>query len=373
MAPAAGLTRKRVTVLFCDLVESSELYDRLDLEALRAVTARYYDVARAAVERHGGTVEKYIGDAVMAIFGIPVANEDDAVRAIRAAVEIRAAVGELGLVPRIGIETGEVVAGEPDPGHAYATGPAIVVAERLQTEAGANGILAGDHTFRLVRDAVTAEAEGELALKGRPRPIKAWRIHNVLAEAPGLARRLDTPLVGRARELERLRSELREATEQRRCRLVSLVGPPGVGKSRLVLEFSAGLEGVAVLAARCPRYGEGTTFRPVVDIVRAAGPVELEPRAAGILRALADGDLTGAAEELPWALRKVRSSSSSRTSSPPSPACSTSSTTSRGRAAERRSSSSALRGRSCSRIDRRGTTAPRSGSSRFPTRRASPC
>src|SRR5579862_8178489 len=114
-----GLSRKRVTVLFCDLVESSELFDRLDPEALRAVTDRYYATARAAVQRHGGTVEKYIGDAVMAIFGIPAIHEDDPVRAVRAAVEIRAQVGALGLVPRIGIATGEVVAGDPAPGHAF--------------------------------------------------------------------------------------------------------------------------------------------------------------------------------------------------------------------------------------------------------------
>ena len=169
---AGEITRKIVTILFCDLVESSELFDRLDPEALRAVNERYYGVARAADrERHGGTVEKYIGDAVMAVFGIPsMAHEDDALRAIRAAVEIRAGVGELGLAPRIGIETGEVVAGDPAPGHAFTTGPAIVVAERLQKEAGAHGILVGAATFRLVRDAVSAEPRRRAHTEGPPTP-----------------------------------------------------------------------------------------------------------------------------------------------------------------------------------------------------------
>jgi class 3 adenylate cyclase/tetratricopeptide (TPR) repeat protein len=307
---AQRLSRKRVTVLFCDLVESSELFDRLDPEALRSVADRYYGTARAAVERHGGTVEKYIGDAVMAIFGIPTAHEDDAERAVRAALEIRGEVGALGLVPRIGIETGEVVAGDPEPGHAFATGPAIVVAERLQKEAGAHGILVGESTFRLVRDAVTASAEGELALKGRPEPVHAWRVHDAHPDAPGLARRLDTPLVGRARELRALQGELRQAVEQGRCRLACLCGPPGAGKSRLALEFVGALPPDRVFSVRCPRYGEGATFRPIADLVRLIGREHLgglvaDPRAAAVLEALAQGRLAGEATELPWALRRL--------------------------------------------------------------------
>jgi class 3 adenylate cyclase/tetratricopeptide (TPR) repeat protein len=299
-----------VTVLFCDLVESSELFDRLDPEALRAVADRYYGAARAAVERHGGTVEKYIGDAVMAVFGIPAAHEDDAERAVRAALEMRAEVAALGLVPRIGIETGEVVAGDPEPGHAFATGPAIVVAERLQKEAGAHGILVGESTYRLVRDAVTARAEGALTLKGQPEPVTAWRIHDAHPEAPGLARRLDTALVGRTRELKFLRDELRRVETEERCRLVCLVGPAGVGKSRLTLEFVGALPPDRVLSVRCPRYGEGATFRPVGDLVRLVGrerAVELvaDPRAAAVLQALAEGTLGSEANELPWAVRRL--------------------------------------------------------------------
>ena len=305
----AGLSRKRVTVVFCDLVESSELFETLDPEALRAVTDRYYGVARAAIERHGGAVEKYIGDAVMAIFGIPALHEDDPVRALRAAVEIRAEVAALGLIPRIGVETGEVVAGDPAPGHAFATGPAVVVAERLQKEAGEHGILVGESTYNLIRDAVDAEPVGELALKGRAAPVRAWRIHDVRGDEPGLARRLDTALVGREHELERLRAQLRIATEQRRCRLVTVIGPAGAGKSRLVLEFTSGVGDARVVTARCPRYGEGTTYRPLVDIVRAAGErlseIVDDERAAGILEALAEGRLTTQADELPWAARTL--------------------------------------------------------------------
>ena len=300
-----AITRKTVTILFCDLVESSELFDRLDPEALRAVADRYYAAARAAVERHGGSVEKYIGDAVMAVFGIPVANEDDALRAVRAAVEIRADVGALGLVPRIGIETGEVVAGDPAPGHAFATGPAIVTAERLQKEAGAHGILAGDATFRLVRDAVTAEPEGELTLKGRPAPVTTWRIHDV-GTAPGLARRFDTPLVGRRHELERLLAEMHTTEDERRCRRLSLIAPAGTGKSRLVLEFSTQLPNARAVSARCPRYGEGTTFRPVVDLVEELDGAPLDDaHALEVLTALREGDPSATANEIALALRKL--------------------------------------------------------------------
>jgi class 3 adenylate cyclase/tetratricopeptide (TPR) repeat protein len=305
----AELSRKRVTVVFCDLVESSELFDTLDPEALRAVTDRYYGVARAAIERHGGAVEKYIGDAVMAIFGIPALHEDDPVRAVRAAVEIRAEVAALGLVPRIGIETGEVAAGDPAPGHAFATGPAVVVAERLQKEAGEHGILVGESTFRLIRDAVDAEPLGALALKGRAVPVRAWRIHDVRVDEPGLARRLDTALVGREQELERLRTQLRLAIDERSCRLVTVIGPAGAGKSRLVLEFTSGVGEARVVTARCPRYGEGNTYRPLADIVRAAGERLSEfvddERAIGILDALAEGQLSTHADELPWAARTL--------------------------------------------------------------------
>ena len=218
-------------------------------------------------------------------------------------------MGELGLAPRIGIETGEVVAGDPAPGHAFTTGPAIVVAERLQKEAGAHGILVGAATFRLVRDAVSAEPEGELTLKGRPLRVNTWRILDVGLE-PGLARRLDTPLVGRERELERLRAEIDRTEEELRCRLVSVVAPAGAGKSRLVLEFTAELEHARAIFVRCPPYGEGTTFRPVADIVRETESEHLKElvqdrRALEVLAALKDGDPSATADQISWALRKL--------------------------------------------------------------------
>src|SRR5579862_1675579 len=304
------MTRKTITVVFCDLAGSSELFERLDPEALRGLNERYYAVAQAAVHRHGGTIEKYIGDAVVAVLGILVAHEDDAVRAVRAAVEIRDGVGKLGLAPRIGIETGEVVAGDPAPGHGFATGPALVVAERLERQAGAHGILVGAATFQLVRDAVTTEPAGELELKGIAHPVQAWRIHDVEELAPGLARRLDTPLVGRERELERLRAELEAAVEEQACRLVTVVGPAGAGKSRLVLELVAGHGSARAVTARCLRYGESATFRPVAEILRDEQFERLDEliddaRAIDVLRALKDGDSSATVDEIARALRSL--------------------------------------------------------------------
>jgi class 3 adenylate cyclase len=172
-APAAVReVRKVVTVLFCDLVGSTALGDRTDPEALRALMTRYYDGARATLERHGGTVEKFVGDAVMAVFGIPVASEDDALRAVRAAVELRDAVAALGLTARIGVNTGEVVAGAGD---TLVTGDAVNVAARLEQAADAGEIVIGEATLQLVRDAVAAESL-ELGVKGKAHPLAAHRL-----------------------------------------------------------------------------------------------------------------------------------------------------------------------------------------------------
>jgi class 3 adenylate cyclase/tetratricopeptide (TPR) repeat protein len=318
----AAAARKTVTVLFCDLADSTPLGDRLDPEALRALYGRYYDATRAAAERHGGTVEKYIGDAVMAVFGIPAAHEDDALRAVRAAFEIRAAAQALDVVPRIGIETGEVFAGDAGEGHAFATGPAVVTAERLEKEAGGGGILLGEATYRLVAHAVEAEPAGELVLKGRSQAVHAWRVAAVEDSAPPFARRLDTPLVGRTRELAFLAAELEHATASSRCRLVSVLGAAGVGKSRLVLEFADGLgERAGLVVGRCLRYGAGATYQPLVDVVRQAaglrdGADEEEATArleaivgdraaAHTLGALVSGGEPAATEQLFWALRTL--------------------------------------------------------------------
>jgi len=260
--------RKVVTVLFCDLTGSTAIGDSTDPEPLRALMSRYYDSARAVLERHGGTVEKFVGDAVMAVFGIPVATEHDALRAVRAAVELRDGVHALGLEARIGVNTGEVVAGEGD---TLVTGDAVNVAARLEQAAGPGEVLLGPETVRLVRDAVETEPV-ELTLKGKSEPVPASRLLRLDVDALGHVRHLDRPLVGRVRERERLRADFADAAAARTCRLFTLIGPAGVGKSRLVEDFLEHVGDSATVArARCLSYGEGITYWPLVEILLQLG------------------------------------------------------------------------------------------------------
>ena len=255
-------TRKVVTVLFCDVVGFTAAGERLDPEALRRVQSRYFEQARAALERHGGSVEKFIGDAVMAVFGVPQVHEDDALRAVRAAVELREALAELCV--RIGINTGEVVAGGGD---ALVTGDAVNRAKRLEEAAPPGAILLGERTYRLVPDAVEVEpADG------------AYRLLEVRTDAPAFARRLDAPLVGRAGERALLVQAFERAARERACHLITVLGPAGIGKSRLAAELCKEVAGQAtILEGRCLSYGEGITFWPLVEIFRAAGAeAELE-------------------------------------------------------------------------------------------------
>jgi class 3 adenylate cyclase len=272
-APAREV-RKVVTVLFCDLTGSTAIGERTDPEALRALMNRYYDTARGVLERHGGTVEKFVGDAVMAVFGIPVASEDDALRATRAAVELREVVQELGLDARIGLNTGEVVAGDGD---TLVTGDAVNVAARLEQAAGAGEILLGDDSFRLVRDAVTAEPL-ELTLKGKSGTVTAHRLERLDAAAVGVARRLERPMVGRERERARLRADFEDVLATSGCRLFTLIGPAGIGKSRLVADFLEHAGSLATVArGRALSYGEGITYWPLVEMLVQLG---IEPSAA---------------------------------------------------------------------------------------------
>jgi class 3 adenylate cyclase len=267
-AGATREVRKVVTVLFCDLAGSTALGERTDPEALRVLMGRYYDTARAALERHGGTVEKFIGDAVMAVFGIPVSSEDDALRAVRAAVELRGVVHGLGLEARIGVNTGEVVAGDGD---TLVTGDAVNVAARLEQAAGTGEILLGGATVRLVRDAVEAQLV-ELTVKGKARPLAAYRLEALDATAAGVERHLDRPLIGRARERERMRADFADVAAARACRLFTLVGPAGVGKSRLVADFLEHVgETARVARGRALSYGEGITYWPLVEIILQLG------------------------------------------------------------------------------------------------------
>jgi class 3 adenylate cyclase/tetratricopeptide (TPR) repeat protein len=273
--------RKTVTVVFSDIANYTPLGEALDPEVLRNVMEQYFSVVRRELERHGGTVEKFIGDAVMAVFGIPTVHDDDALRAVRAAVDLRTALGGLNqeleethgvrLAIRTGVNTGEVVAGDPTDRQSFATGTAVATAQRLEAAARSGEILLGDSTYRLVSNAVLVEPMEPLELKGKAEPVKAWRLLGVVEGAPPFPRRLDTPMVGRERELAALRAELDTAISNRRCRLATIVGPAGIGKSRLGNElFAAAREQAATLVGRCLAYGEGITYWPLRGMVLSA-------------------------------------------------------------------------------------------------------
>jgi class 3 adenylate cyclase len=264
MASAAAVMRKTVTVLFCDVAGSTELGEQLDPEALRALMTRWFDAMRTPVERAGGTVEKFVGDAVMAVFGVPAVHEDDAFRAVQAAVEMRDAAVPLGLQVRIGVNTGEVVTG--DGATTLVTGDAVNTAKRLEEAAAPAEILIGAATRRLVANATVLEAVGAVPAKGKREPVEAWRVLGTIADATPYARRLDAPLVGRVRELALLEDELAQAVRDRSCRLATIVGPAGVGKSRLAQELLARVD-ADVLTARCVPYGDGITFLPLRELL----------------------------------------------------------------------------------------------------------
>ena len=263
--------RKVVTVLFCDLVGSTALGESTDPEALRARMRRYFEDLRAILERHGGTVEKFVGDAVMAVFGIPVSHEDDALRAVRAAAEMRAAIAEHGLEARIGVNTGEVVVGGE--GETLVTGDAVNVAARLEQAAATGEIAhrrrdaAARPRRRSRRARRAARAQGEVRA-GRGVPPRS----RCIGDAAPLARHLETPLVGRERERQRLWRDYEDAVADRTCRLFTLLGPAGIGKSRLVADFLERVgDSADVLRGRCLSYGEGITYWPLVEILIAIG------------------------------------------------------------------------------------------------------
>jgi class 3 adenylate cyclase/tetratricopeptide (TPR) repeat protein len=307
-AEAAGV-RKTVTVLFCDLVGSTSIGDRSDPELLRETMVRYHSQLRTILERHGGTVEKFIGDAAMAVFGIPQVHEDDALRAVRAADEIRRGVRDLKLQVRIGVNTGEVVAGE---GGTLVTGDAVNVAARLEQAAPPGQVLVGESTERLVRDRVSLEQVEPLVLKGKAEPVPAYRLLDVLREIPAFRRPLDAPFVGREAELETLRRMLARAAEGRSPQLVSIVGPPGIGKSRLAHELIQRSD-TQILVGRCLSYGQGITYWPLAEIVSQVGDVrpplgddpEAELAATRIAAALGNAPATASSEEIAWGFRRL--------------------------------------------------------------------
>jgi class 3 adenylate cyclase/tetratricopeptide (TPR) repeat protein len=295
--------RKVVTILFCDLVESTKLAERFDPEALQRLLARYFVGARTIVERHGGTIEKFIGDAVCAVFGMPMVREDDALRGARAAVELREAVVSLdaqlgpGLATRIGVNTGEVFAAGTD---LAVAGDAVWTAKRLEEAAPRNGILLGPTTWALVAGEVDAEQMPPVPLKGKQEQTDVFLLKELRPGVPGAARRLDSPLVGRIREVAELRAALAEAEELARPQLLTLLGPAGIGKTRLVRELAVGAPHARLLAGRCLPYGEGITYWPLVEVVRHAAGIGGDEPAAD-----ARGRLARLVEEAPDADRIV--------------------------------------------------------------------
>jgi len=333
---AADEVRKTVTVLFCDVTGSTELGEQLDPESLRKVMARYFDTMRAEIERHGGTVEKFIGDAVMAVFGIPSLHEDDALRAVRAAHGMRSALADLNeelerdfavrLAARIGVNTGEVLVGTGSTDFGRVTGDPVNTAARLETAAAPGEVLIGPDTFALVRNAVEVEPIEPLELKGKAKPVRPYRLLDVLPGTAAPPRASSSPMVGRERELEDLHRAFQRAVQDRTCLLFTVLGAAGAGKSRLTEEFvaRAGDSG-HVVVGRCLPYGEGITYWPVAQALRSVlhvhdfddpgevlarlariveGHDHAEAIAARLAQVLGIAEGHAATEETAWAIRR---------------------------------------------------------------------
>jgi len=293
-AQAPQEVRKTVTVVFSDLVGSTSLGESMDSETLREILQRYFEAMQTILELHGGAVEKFIGDAIMAVFGLPKLREDDALRAVTAAAEMKTALADLNeelergwgvrLANRTGVNTGEVVAGDVTAGQRLVTGDTVNVAARLEQAAAPGEVLLGDLTYRLVRDAVEVEPVEPLELKGKAEPVPAYR----LLGQPKAASRVASehgPLVGRERELGLLLAAFSDAVSVGRSRLATIFGSPGMGKSRLAEELMAQVDRAAtVVRGRCLSHGRGITFWPVLEIVRKASGI-LEEDSPEIARA----------------------------------------------------------------------------------------
>jgi class 3 adenylate cyclase/tetratricopeptide (TPR) repeat protein len=328
--------RKIVTVLFSDVAGFTRIGEELDPESVHRIMGLFFKEMRAVVERHEGSVEKFIGDAVVGLFGVPRLHEDDALRAVRAAYEMRDVLPKLNeefesrwgvaINTRTGLNTGEVVSGDPSRGESFVVGDSVNVAARLQQSAQPGEILIGEATYRLVRDAVVAERVGPRELKGKTEPVLAWRLLEVVEGAPGWTRRLDSPLVGREGELQSLQETFLGTVSVGSCQLITLIGSAGVGKSRLANEFLSTLgDRATVVQGRCLPYGEGITFWPITGVLRDAAGINPEDPtdvarakisdllppvgdAALVddrLAALLGGQAPSGIQETFWALRKL--------------------------------------------------------------------
>ncbi len=264
------MERKLATVLFADLVASTELVAGQDPEITRRRVTSFFDGVSRCIETHGGTVEKFAGDAVMAAFGIPLAHEDDADRAVRAGFGILEHTRGLGLEARVGIEAGEVVVDETD--STFATGEAVNVAARLQQAAAPGEILMGEAAHGLTDGRIEADQIGPLELRGFRNPIRAYRAVCTLDGAV-LRRKISAPFIGRESELDLLQNTYARTVRDRRPHVFTVYGEPGVGKSRLIREFLAGTEGATILSGRALPYGEGVTYWPLAEMVKAAAGI----------------------------------------------------------------------------------------------------
>jgi class 3 adenylate cyclase/tetratricopeptide (TPR) repeat protein len=332
--PAPARARKVVTVLFSDVSGFTVLGERLDPESLHQVIGRWFEGTDQVIERHGGTVEKHMGDAVMAVFGVPVVHEDDALRAGRAALEMQQKLADLNeelarrwdvqLSVRTGLNTGEVVVGDDAGGELSILGDAVNVAQRLESAAEPGQVLIGAATARLVRGAARLERVSPLTLKGKAAPVAAWRLDAVASETADLDTHAGASFVGRAAELGQLREALDEALARAAPRLVTVLGPAGIGKSRLVRAFLDDVRGEATaVVGRCLPYGEAITYWPVAEIVRQLAGGEDEAALASLVEgggldakesrlvrsrvARAVGSAPGgvSVEETQWAIRRL--------------------------------------------------------------------
>jgi class 3 adenylate cyclase/tetratricopeptide (TPR) repeat protein len=284
IAKRAREIRKTVTIIFADLKAATALGEPLAPDVLKQVMARAFEASRRALAKHGATVEKFIGDAVMAVFGLPVRHEDDALRAVRSALDMRAGLTTLAeslereqaihLDVGIGVNTGEVVSGHASMGPRFVTGDAVNVAARLEQAARSREILIGQLTYALVRDFADVEEIAPLTLKGKSQPVRAYRLLAARLVAPA-RRRQDGAMVGREAEMTLLSGAFEAAVADRACRMVTLIGDAGVGKTRLTEEFLDSIgDRVRVVRGRCLPYGEGITFWPIVGVVGDAAGIE---------------------------------------------------------------------------------------------------
>src|SRR5436853_2916057 len=303
--------RKVVTVLFCDLVGFTARSERLDPEDVRALLAPYHGRLREELERFGGTVEKFIGDAVVGLFGAPIAHEDDAERAVRAALAIRDWVEEESedIQARIGVNTGEALVrlgAKPHEGEGMATGDVVNTAARMQTAAPVNGILVGEQTYHATASEIEYRPVDAIVAKGKEEPVPVYEAVEARSRyGVDLSERATGPFVGRARELELLQTTLGRVVAERSPQLLTLVGVPGIGKSRLVREFFELVDrdpDVIVLwrQGRCLPYGDGVTFWALGEMVKAQagilesdGSDEVERKLLDAVRAVVPDDTDG--------------------------------------------------------------------------------